>query len=357
MSESDLPIDRIQVRKDAIVTGLPEGSNPDTRHWRGGGLFHADGRPDLAAAPMMVAQPALGSERLEGAESLPEGIFCGRFRGHFGHFLAESIGRLWAVEALPPDLPLIWFSDPRQTGTGGIRKRILAALAISNPQIIVSSTLKVDRLHLPPSLTDPLYQITPSPAYQAWFTRHLPPAPDLGRDIYISRAKLPDKAGRFFGESAIEAGLRAEGYRVVYPELLSIEEQIAACRAARRVVVAEGSPLHLLALLDVPGQKIATLMRRPRIVDTLKPALLAFRDSQFLLIDRIAKTWGAGATGNLFNAVSELDLDGVWADLAEHGFTSASGAKPVPDAAALKVERLARAPERKVRLAIDKRDL
>ena len=100
----------------------------------------------------------------------------------------------------------------------------------------------------------------------------------------------------------------------------------------------------------------ASLMRRPRIVGTLKPALLAFRESEFVLIDQITKTWGSAANGNLFSVVSELDLPAVWADLAEFGFVRDAKAMPVPNSLQLKAERLARAPERRVRLATSKRD-
>jgi hypothetical protein len=112
----------------------------------------------------------------------------------------------------------------------------------------------------------------------------------------------------------------------------------------------------LLALLDVPGQKIATLMRRPRLVGTIGPAVLAFRQSSFVLIDRITKTWGRTAKGNLFRVVSELDMAGLWADLAELGFVADASRMAVPDALALKAERLSRASDRTVRLAIGKRD-
>lgn len=357
MSETHLPFERITVHSDAFVAALPEGASMNGRIWRGGGLFQADGQPDLAAAPMMGAEPALDPARLVTAEHCAEGVFCGRYRGHFGHFLAESIGRLWAIDVFPPDVPLIWFNDPYQTGQGLIRKAVLKALQIPNPQIVVNGVLKVDRLHLPPSQSDPLYKITATPAYQDWFRARLPPPPEPKLDLYISRSRMPRVAGRFFGEAAVEDGLRDEGYVVIHPEKLPMEEQIESYRVARRIVLAEGSPLHLLALLDVPGQRIGMLMRRPRIVGTLQPALQAFRQSELVLIDRISKAWGKSADGNLFRVVSELDIAQVWSDLERFGFIGRAANKPVPDAADLAAEHAARAPGRDVRLAIGKRAL
>ena len=347
----DLP--EIAVLRDAYVAGQAPSVNPDERLWQGGGLYDAEGRAAEAVAGMMGPPGRLPGGRRRRAGALEAALFCGRFRAHFGHLLAEGIGRIWAVERLGPDLPLLWFAHPKDAASNRrLLRTFLSLISVRNPVIVAEEALRVGTLHVPPTLCDPLFGVPADPALQDWLANRLPPPAEGAPDLYLSRVRLQDRAGRFLGEEAIEAGLAAEGYRVVYPETLPLEEQVALYRGARRIVLAEGSPLHLLALLDVPGQEVAMLRRRPRVVRSMPATFASFRRARVHAIDHVLRCWSdTPSPRRLFRSVSELDLGAVWDDLAALGFTG-PGARPVPDAEALAAERLRRAPDRQVLLPL-----
>lgn len=350
MSEpAELP--EVALLRDGYVAGPLPGANPNERLWRGSGLFDAEGRGVPEVADRMGPPLHLPAPRRDKAADLSEAIFCGRYRGHFGHLVAESLGRVWAAGRYSPDVPLLWFAHPKETsGNRRLLAKILKLFGLTNPVLVVSDAVRVRRLHVPPSLSDPLFGVPAAPAYQDWLLPRLPPPAAAGRDLYLSRSQLGDSAGRFMGEAALEEGLTVAGYKIVHPETLPLARQVALYRGARRIVAAEGSALHLLALLDVPGQEIAVVLRRPRLVASLPATFASFRRGRVHVIDQVRRCWSL--TPNplaLFRAVSELDMAGVWHDLATQGFVP-PGPHPVPDPALLEAERLNRAADRQVLL-------
>ncbi len=340
----------VALRRGGFVVGRWPGRDGGEAPWNGPGLYTAEGAPDPTTAVFMPRGEFLHPERIATAGNLPEALFCGRFKPHFGHFVAESIGRLWATEAVGPDMPLVFFAEPRSRNLPGqTAPEMLRLLGVPNPVVTVRDVLRVERLHVPPTLYDPVFGIHSARAFRDWVCRRLdrtvPPAE--AADLYLTRRALGDKLGRYLGEAAVEAGLEAEGYRVFAPETAPLAEQIARYRAARRIVMAESSAIHLLALLDVPGQRIAILKRRPRTVATLPPTLASLSRAQGMLVDRIDDTWIDPAdTVPAYRAVSTLDMTAVWADLEREGFVASARAKPVPTAREVEDERLTRAANR-----------
>ncbi len=342
----------VATRTDAFVAGLPATGPHDRLAWKGGGLYDAEGWPDPLALAMMGDGPRLSEARREAAAQVDEALFCGRYRPHFGHLLAEGVGRLWAVDRLPAEVPLVWFAHPRAAaGKGLLLAGLLRLLRVVNPVRIVTDVAQAGRLHVPPSLNDPLFGQPAQPALHDWIAARIPPAPPAApaERIYLSRNRLGDGAGRYLGEAALEAALTREGYRILHPQDLPLDEQVASYRAARKVILAEGSALHLLALLDIPGQEIALVMRRPRPVGGIPRTLLGFRRARIVAVDRIMACWNVSAeTRALFRAVAEIDHRAAWTDLAREGFVAAGDPPPFPDAAGIAAERRARAADRPV---------
>jgi hypothetical protein len=341
---------RIATQKRGFVAGPSDFAQSNRTLWNGAGVFRPGGAAHPSEAAMMGPGARLSSERRKAATELPEAVFCGRYRAHFGHFLAESIGRLWAVGPLGPEVPLLWFADPRdRIGDDRTGRQFLALMGIANPVIVVTEAAQVARLHLAPCLNDPLFRIPASPEFQSWIGARIAGrvAPAPAGDLYLSRSALGDVAGRYLGEAILEDGLRAEGYRIVHPETLSLADQVAAYLGARRIVMAEGSPIHLLALLDLPGQEIAMILRRPKVVHNLSATLASLRRARFRMIQRTAGTWiNPRRPSILHRAISRLDMAAVWADLAAAGLIGSAAGKPVPDEAALEAELRSRAGNR-----------
>ena len=69
---------------------------------------------------------------------------------------------------------------------------------------------------------------------------------DRGEKLYLSRSRLADDARHILGEEQLERDLTDLGWRVVYPEQLSLADQLGCLAAARTIAGGAGSALHLL---------------------------------------------------------------------------------------------------------------
>lgn len=69
---------------------------------------------------------------------------------------------------------------------------------------------------------------------------------DRGEKLYLSRSRLSPEARHIQAEEHLERALAESGWRVVYPEQLSLGEQLLRLAAARTVAGGLGSALHLL---------------------------------------------------------------------------------------------------------------
>lgn len=73
--------------------------------------------------------------------------------------------------------------------------------------------------------------------------------PNLVNRIYLSRAKLPKSYRLLHREQELEDWLRDFGWDIVYPEQLSIAEQLSHLASARTIAGEAGSAFHLLMAL------------------------------------------------------------------------------------------------------------
>ena len=124
---------RFEVHRDAIVM-------PVSGSFRGG-VFVGDRCLETSLlyrdyshlpAPTPVISPA---DPTPPAERSPEEvIFAGYLFRHFGHFMLESLSRLWIVESFP-DVPLVWVWAERYPDW---QSEILALLGVQNPAVFLT---------------------------------------------------------------------------------------------------------------------------------------------------------------------------------------------------------------------------
>ena len=142
------------------------------------------------------------------------------------------------------------------------------------------------------------------------------------RKIYVSRSLLSGNEGGFLGESYVEERLKDEGYVILHPQTLPIRHQFAAYAAADHLIFAEGSALHLYALIARPEQKVFIIRRRPMgIVFDWQLASFGARlpvGSSHIRGFHIAERDGI----DLLRAQAQLDMTSLAAELHEEGFIS-----------------------------------
>lgn len=182
---------------------------------------------------------------------------------HFGNFITESLGRLWIAKILGENLKSFVFY-PRNN-SAPISAYMTEFIKLIDPEIeirIVRSVTRVEALVVPDALVQPKIGYVFGHPLVRNVMRPLGALRGEGhRRLYVSKSKMAKEAG-IICECQIELNLSAEGYLVIHPEKLSIEDQLRAYNDATELVFAEGSALHLYALIARPDQKVFIIRRR-----------------------------------------------------------------------------------------------
>lgn len=258
---------------------------------------------------------------------------------HFGHFVAESLGRLWAIKQLGGAFEsLVFFTRQPGKPIPGYARATIEALGWTKPITLVRAVTSFDMLAVPAQLAHRQWgYVYGHPAVRALFD-DCRRGPHSGpRRIYVSRSKLGANDGALVLESALEANLEAEGYAIVHPQNLSVSEQMDLYAGAEQMIFSEGSAMHLANYVCRPPQRVYVVRRR---------ASLAVFDWQAASFDapRLeggfhgTAQWVAEGVGDGYQkAKTILDFEALRADLAERGFIS-DAPWTIPDAAEFDAE-------------------
>ena len=150
---------------------------------------------------------------------------------HFGHFLLESLSRVWLAKRMP-EVPVVWScrvgaGAPRGAALTRWQQDILATVGVTNPGIFVTEPVRFERLIVPELGNRFQHSFHPE---QVAALGAVPHAPVPGRRVWLSRSKLADRMQNL-SMPEVEARLAGLGWTILYPEGLRFSEQIAALRA------------------------------------------------------------------------------------------------------------------------------
>lgn len=273
--------------------------------------------------PMLVP-----SEIPEVVDQLPgRWIWGGVLIGHFGHFLMESTGRLWALDALKGAVDGIVFVARRDVPSGeitGFHRHFFDLFCPGIPIHVIEKPTRIATLEVPGQG----FGIGPLSSGTAAFreTVHRRFAtkvkPAGAEKLYISRSALGPTLGSVLEERRIEQSVAASGYDIFHPQDHSLTEQIARYKAARQVVALDGSALHLFSMVGRPDQQVAMIKRRISNGSTgIIRHLAAFTGREPLVLDVISRQWVRSDRRGADNfSFAELDFGKLGAELAAAGF-------------------------------------
>lgn len=262
-------------------------------------------------------------------------IWGGVLLNHFGHFLTESTGRLWAFrDGVDGILFISKRGEPDEAGEVGLQayhRHFFALLGIDRPIRVVTRPTSVDCLHVPGQGFGIGPISTGTDAFRSFVKdRFGKDVPASGPDkLYISRSELGAARGGVLEETRIEGFLAAHGYEVFHPQKHSLADQIARYKAARRIIALDGSALHLVAMLGLPEQRVAVIRRRNSgAADSILNHLASFMGRSPDVIDVIRRDWirSDRRRADRFS-VGELDFPALSARLGQLGY--------VPEGAAM----------------------
>ena len=222
-------------------------------------------RPRLRSRQVVDVAPRFGTIRLD--MSAPEraaGPFFhwdSEFPGHYGHALSEGVSRLWGLQRARESYPELKILAGRRTEVNHVmpfERSLLAAVGVRAEDIFVCDRpVQVDRLlTATPMLSMPEY-VSPD-IEETW---------DAVGDAIVAGASGQEHPRRFFcsrrtqkracrNTSEVEALFVSAGFEIVFPEEMTLGDQIAMFRGAEIVAGYAGSALFTLMFCTSPKQVI-----------------------------------------------------------------------------------------------------
>ena len=263
-------------------------------------------------------------------------LWAGSLYDHFGHFLIESCARLWRWSQLEQSADGILFVPKfpnRMPGLRPFQQAIIDAWGMKGRVQVITEAATVEHLLVGEQ------SIGLGDRIAATEEMRRTAKTVFGREVqaegperlYISRSKLPVETGALLAEPEIEAALKENGYEIFHPQDHDINTQIARYKAARYIVVADGSPGHLIAYCATAAQRIAYLPRRAQWLDGPIDHIAAFHGERPTVLPAPTREW-LPKNPKAFRNVSYCwhDLPAIGAALSSAGFGS-SGTWSNPD--------------------------
>ena len=254
-------------------------------------------------------------------------MFLGPLFGHFGHFLVESICRIWAFDRLRNKLDGVLYVPKfqnRPEHVMNVYRPFLEALGVTAPAANLSDPTRVERLYVPRQGFGMFQMIEGAPEFREFVRKHAGKsiAPKGAKKLYISRSALPAERGSILREDLLEEHLAAEGYAIFHPQKHSHADQIAAYRAARQIVAIDCSPLHLLALVGDAGQSVAVIARRNGDLDQIfARQIRSFQGASAFAFNFLKRNWiEKASTRPSRTSWGEIDFAGLYHGLYSAGF-------------------------------------
>ena len=274
----------------------------------------------------LTVQPEMPSGNIEHLAG--RWLWGGVLWAHFGHFLVESTSRLWALSDLEKPVDGILFI-PKRPRTGemlrGFQRDFIDLISPDIPVRVATSPVRVEELVVPGQGFG-LGRITAGTekyraAIHSDFAQDI--QPEGPEKIYISRSALGLGKGGLLGEERLEELLEKEGYETFHPQQHDLSTQLARYKAATHVIAADGSAIHLFAMVGHSDQKLAIILRRKSTANNLLASNVThFCGRNPLMINALRTEWvkEAGKKKSSRLSFGEIDHSIIGQELVKDGF-------------------------------------
>jgi hypothetical protein len=202
-------------------------------------------------------------------------IYGGCLFGHFGHFIWESLSRLYAIRQCNA-YPILFISPNDKVFYA--QKKFFETIGIRNEILLVKETNSIEKLiySSPGSSIIPLLIINEQIDSLQYFNY----SKKTNDKIWLSRSML--KYGKLDNEQVIEEELRNIGYKIIHPEMLSIREQVRLISTSDVVAGCDGSAFFSLLFSKTIYSKFFVFNRQKDIASPI-PYVFNKRNIDFTL--------------------------------------------------------------------------
>lgn len=323
LSPKELPPAHVERLQNALVMPIAKNSSMACGVIRADGSFRHMSRT-LLSGSRLSGVPELTEEPF--AEVQPgRWMFAGVGRHHFGHFLVETLIRLWAAGYYRDELDgIVVIPNRGSSFSVAIERRFGPFLSLMTDGLAVHLPMhptRYESLLLPSPGFGPLGWITGTPVFRREIRARvaLRIRPEGGSKLYISRTQLKKDDKLVDQETRIEERMRQAGYDIFYPEQHSLAEQLSRYMAAKTIVGAEGSAFHLAPFAMQTGGRVALYQRRhwTRAFNAYPSQLEAFCEAD---VTSLRPLHPKQASASPDEESAALDYEKLADGLSEHGF-------------------------------------
>lgn len=252
-----------------------------------GGVSTVDGYVGLSASP----------ERIEGAYSVSDlesvdeiVVYCGYFNPAWGHFLMESLSRLWILGS---DLSnrvdkYVFISDygGESLDVKENFRQVFSGLGIEHKVDILTIPRKYRCVIVPQeafTLTSKIFT-----RYNTVFDKIIQHFANgdcrrYAKRIFLGRASLPKAKKYEIGIGLIEDFFVKNGYEIIYPERIPLSELIRSMQNADEIATMSGSTAH--NLLFAPKNARCVVVEKYAYVNYYQTAIDILRNLEVSYID------------------------------------------------------------------------
>lgn len=189
-------------------------------------------------------------------DCIENAIYGGVMDYHYGHFIIETLSRLWFAKD-NPELPIVWLNKGGEVRDW--QKQIFEMLGIRNQHIFIGSPTIINNAWYPyPGCCIGSY----FESFHGNFLGVVKPNEVIsGKKIYISRSNILGRTS----SSELDYVFKNHGFEIFHPEEFSLIAQLEILSSAELVVGVEGSAFHSLIFFSEPPKTRYVAIGRHRL--------------------------------------------------------------------------------------------
>lgn len=207
-------------------------------------------------------------------------VFAGIAFNHFGHFLVESINRLWwIIKNKEYDLKIVFLVDKPFEAPF---LELIELMGINRKNVVfLEKPTKFKKVIIPDQssyFVNGYYEEFNIPYDE--ILKDIKPSNE--KKIYLSRTQF--KKRDCINEEYFENFYRELGFKIVYPEQLNIRDQISLISCADEIVSTVGTISHM-AVFAKKGTRIVSLLRSRTFFTIVQVIINQARNIDYTFID------------------------------------------------------------------------
>lgn len=201
-------------------------------------------------------------------------LYGGYLRFKWGHFITESLARLWALldnEKMENVDHILFFSDTPGREISGNFRRVFELLGIADKVVLTDSPVIVEDFEVPEIAYEHDRYISPQQRAVVEKIRDgiIASASDVDDDsmpdkIFFTRSAIPGMERNAINIRRLDRFFESAGYKVISPELLSLDDLVLLMRKASTIAAISGSVAHnFIFAPNAADKKLVIIERHP----------------------------------------------------------------------------------------------